>query len=277
MKCISPLFVKAPSVYYPDGRHAVPCGQCNYCLQVKRADWSFRLKQELKVSTSAYFLTMTYDEATCPRSESGVPSLCKEDIQLFLKRLRKENSFYSSQGLRYYTVGEYGTNTGRPHYHSILFNCMPGVVLKVSDIWGKGHTQVGDVTPASIHYTTKYVINRIGDFGDRAPPKAYMSRRPGIGVNYLATHTLWHLAGKRNFTQVNGQIGRLPRYYKDKIFNMEQRYLMAQQALALSDQAYADEIARLVRFDSDACNYYDERDRFNHDAIVSKVNVLNTF
>lgn len=274
MRCISPLFIKAPSPYYPDGRHAVPCGKCNYCLSAKRADWSFRLKVEQKVSSSAFFVTMTYEDDKLP---NGLPTLCKEDVQAFFKKLRKEQLKYSAEGLRYYAVGEYGTRTQRPHYHAIIFNLHLNAAQRLPFVWVKGHVQVGTVTPASIHYVTKYVINKPGDYPGRAPPFALMSRRPGIGHNYLATHTLWHLAGMRNYTQVNGVISRLPRYYKDKIFYMHQRYELAKQAMEMSDEQYMEEIRRISAFDAAPCEYYDERDRFNHDAIVSKVNVLNQF
>lgn len=161
MKCISPLLIRT------DGRRdVVPCGKCNFCLQTKRADWTFRLQQELKISSSAFFLTLTYDNDNIPFSSAGVPELRKRDCQLFMKRLRKENS----KSLRYYTVGEYGTVTSRPHYHSILFNLDLQMVSQLPKIWSLGHVHVGDVKTASIHYVTKYVINRVGEFENREPP-----------------------------------------------------------------------------------------------------------
>jgi len=99
-----------------------PCGNCLSCLQKKRATWSFRLLQEMYVSESAYFLTLTYDNENVPRNESGIPILNKRDLQLFKKRLRKFNKKYTKVSVRYYSVGEYGTRSYRPHYHSIIFN-----------------------------------------------------------------------------------------------------------------------------------------------------------
>lgn len=154
-------------------RDVVPCGKCNYCLQTKRADWSFRLIQELKVADSAHFLTMTYNEDELPRSDSGIPSLNKEHVQLFQKRLREvqRRAYPGSTNLRYYTVGEYGTRTLRPHYHSILFNLQGKLLPQITDIWSHGGVFVGDVTGASIHYVTKYVINRTVEIdSDLEPP-----------------------------------------------------------------------------------------------------------
>lgn len=156
------------------GKNKVPCGKCNFCLQSKRADWSFRLANELKRAKTAVFLTITYDEANVPYvdAEDGpVQSLCMRDIQLFTKSLRQANAAKVDWPLRYYTVGEYGTQTFRPHYHSIMFNLHFEVLKDVGKFWKKGHIQAGTVTPASIHYVTKYVINRtLMEYDVREPP-----------------------------------------------------------------------------------------------------------
>lgn len=43
------------------------------------------------------------------------------DVQLFLKRLRKNLSKYTDEKIRYYAVSEYGPKTFRPHYHFLFF------------------------------------------------------------------------------------------------------------------------------------------------------------
>lgn len=263
MRCISPLLLVR------DGkRDVVPCGKCNFCLQTKRADWSFRLNQEWKVASSAHFLTLTYEDSQIP-----VNGLCKEDHQLFMKRLRKE----SVVPLRYYAVGEYGTETQRPHYHSIMFN-LPGALLKRLDaIWQKGFVHVGDVTEASIHYVTKYVINKPDVSGGREPPFSSMSRRPGIGHNYLETHKKWHRADMRNYAKVNGVVTRLPRYYKEKVFTEMERAKLAMESVAVGDMAYLESVEKLSRFHLDPYYYYDERLVHAHDVVKDKANQFNTF
>ena len=101
----------------PDGI-LVPCGKCLNCLMNKRNDWAFRLMQEYRHSKSGLFITLTYHSKYVP--DQGVD---KEHFQKFMKRLRHT----TSQRLRYYGVGEYGTVTGRPHYHIILFNYDQGL------------------------------------------------------------------------------------------------------------------------------------------------------
>lgn len=280
MQCISPEFIRKSG-----RRFFVPCGKCNYCLETKRADWSFRLNQEQKVSVSAKFLTLTYDDVHvnndtpgCVRvSRDGYPQLCERDLQLFTKRLRKANAEINDYSLRYYSVGEYGTRTFRPHYHSIMFNLHPNLFMKVTDIWGLGMCRVDECEPASIHYVTKYVINRVTDAQGRTSPFAFMSKRPGLGVNYLATHTQWHRAAMRNYTEVNGQKSRIPRFYKNRLFTDRERETLASEALYQSDISYSDTVTENFRFHSDPYYYQDEQVRSRHDQITSKINSLNTF
>lgn len=273
MRCISPLLIRQNGE-----RHTVPCGKCNFCLQTKRAEWSFRICQEQKVSDTAYFLTLTYDDEKLPfNAKTGTPELRKSDYQRFKKRLRKQQSEISFKKIRYYSVGEYGTKTNRPHYHSILFNLEPALVSKLPDIWQNGHIDIGDVTPASVHYVTKYVINRYDECKGREPPFALMSRKPAIGRNYLDTHTQWHREGLKPFTNVNGKKGRLARYYKDKIFTQLERQKMALEAIQQSDIDYWEEVERLAKFHDYPESYYEERISHEHENVKRKVNKLNKF
>lgn len=269
MRCISPLLIRTNG-----RRDFVPCGKCNYCLETKRNDWSFRLAQEQKVSHTAAFLTLTYDNT--PVSDSGVSTLVKRDLQLFTKRLRKFNSEQCPWPLRYYSVGEYGTNgTNRAHYHSIMFNIARPLLPKIKDIWGLGMVKVGTVEPASIHYVTKYVINRPGEYQGREPPFAMMSKRPGIGSNYTDSHKKWHRADMRNFTQVNGQVGRLPRYYKEKFFNELERQKLAVESIEHANTQYWEILDALSKHHPDPAAYYDERIRDGHEKVTSKINDKN--
>lgn len=273
MQCISPLTIR-----HGGAKNVVPCGKCNFCLSNKRSDWSFRLGQELKRASSAKFLTLTYADCKLPvNPTSGLLELCKEDMVLFMKRLRKENSKLSDEKIRFYSVGEYGTRTLRPHYHSIMFNLHPDVITRLPKLWQMGNIHCGEVTPASIHYVTKYVINRAMDYAGREPPFALMSRRPGIGADYLRTHEKWHNVKSRNYGQVNGIKTRLPRYYKDRFYNSAERALYHQQQIEKADADYWEKIRELSRFHSDPEAYYHECIVAEHNAITSKVNSLNTF
>lgn len=165
MRCISPLRIRKSGEFV-----IVPCGKCNFCLMTRRADWTFRLVQEHKSYPDSAFVTLTYAEDKVPLTPEGKQTLDKEHFQLFMKRLRKACHPFK---LRFYCVGEYGTRTLRPHYHAILFN-VPGAVLRALDkLWNYGHIHVGKVQMGSIHYVTKYHVNRCAAPEGSAPSFRY--------------------------------------------------------------------------------------------------------
>ena len=231
MRCISPMSLFSSKL----GKYIeVPCGKCNACLSNKRAEWTFRLKEELKVSKTAYFVTLTYDINKVPlifKNEKGkyekrkIPlELSKRDVQLFMKKLRKVQKKVTNDSIRYYLVGEYGSQTMRAHYHAILFNLDMSLKNKIVDIWNYGFVYIGSVTGASIHYTTKYMINKF-DREDEVivQPFALMSRRPALGSNYLKTKK-YHKQGKFYTVVSQGRKQTMPRYYRDKIFNKFEQF-----------------------------------------------------
>lgn len=206
MNCTNPQ-----EVWPANKKIIVPCGKCLACLTNRRNDWSFRLMQEYKVAKSAAFITLTYSPKFVP--DTGVS---KPHFQKFMKRLRKK----SGKKLRYYAVGEYGTKTNRPHYHAIIFN-YEGNEKFLQSVWPYGIVHIGKVSEASVRYTTKYVIQRIQwpKNSQMARPFSLMSRSYGLGLNYLTDEMVqWHRSNKANHTLQYGIKGRLPRYYKDKIW-----------------------------------------------------------
>lgn len=83
-------------------------------------------------------------------------TLCKRDLQLFFKRLRKR----THEKIKYYAVGEYGTDNWRPHYHAIIFNAREDIILAAWNDGGRtiGKVHFGSVTGASVGYTLKYMM-----------------------------------------------------------------------------------------------------------------------
>lgn len=202
-------------------------------------DWCLRLEEEHRVSKSAYFVTLTYDRKHL-RTDN---SLCKRDLQLYLKRLRKKDE---TTRIRYYAVGEYGTRTGRPHYHIILFNASSEDDIRNSwlDSTGQsiGFVHIGKVTSASIAYCTKYVIQKASSPNGLEKPFSTMSRSHGIGGNYLSDLMVaWHREDDRNYVmRPGGEKRRLPRFYRDKIFwkpEVKTRISNAALILTMSNQA----------------------------------------
>jgi len=210
----------------------VPCGRCISCIETKRSAWTFRLLQELKTSTHATFLTLTYDEAHLP--EGG--KLVKKDVQNYFKNVR-----HDAPELKYYAVGEYGEKSKRPHYHAIVFNVPTSVLCKH---WTDKHTEnpkgfskCGQVNQATIHYVTGYVVTKYGKIdektgkslptwtADDVKPFALMSK--GLGKIYLKHNTKFH---KGNFTTTTrlegGRPALLPRYYRERIFDKVEQQML---------------------------------------------------
>ena len=210
MQCLTPVTIRRH-----DGIQSFPCGKCLACLTNRRRDWVVRLKYELKNSSSALFLTLTYDEEHIP--ENGVN---KEDVQRFLKRLRKGVPDFK---LRYFLVSEYGSHTERAHYHMILFNypITKDYAQKISSHWQAGFVHIGSVTGASIGYCAKYCLSIGKEPAGKNEVFMLCSRKPGIGYNYVNNSKLlrYHHRDANPVTVVDGFKTIIPRYYRDKIYN----------------------------------------------------------
>ena len=203
----------------------VPCGTCAFCTATKRSDWALRLEYEARLHLVKKFVTLTYADSNL-HWKNGNSQLCKRDIQLWLKRMRKAGA-----KVRYYAVGEYGSKTFRPHYHVILFGDVSDEIIRgcwtvekgrKNEGQPMGHVHIGNVTQASIMYCLGYIVNGKGwkMRTKRERPFSLMSRRPGLGANYLSKAMVeWHRSGRKNYAILDGAKRHLPRYYKCKIFS----------------------------------------------------------
>lgn len=153
--CLHPKQIINP---YTHELITVPCGHCTACIVKKNNHQAMLCSLEESEHKFAMFVTLTYDDNYIPRFgcvvENGqvyrytdcienvlldgitpfelseyqkkinnlsVPYLEKSDLQLFLKRFRKNLSKYSDEKIRYYAVGEYGPVHFRPHFHIIFY------------------------------------------------------------------------------------------------------------------------------------------------------------
>lgn len=239
----------------------VPCGRCPNCLKTRVAKWQFRLEQEAKRAHTTAFITLTYSDEHLPANQS----LQKSDIQKFFKRLRKNIDSWENfpNKIKYYAVGEYGTNTHRPHYHLILFNAptfhLDNPVL-LEKLWNLGHVRIDPCNSATIGYVTGYVmkktssgtykhfsttyniykqryetkfkISNINPDDPRDPEFSIMSKH--LGDNYLTDDVRnYHTSNLNSFTTLAGGT-KLPlsQYYKDKIFTIEEKTAINREQMA---------------------------------------------
>jgi len=135
------------------------------------------------------FLTLTYSDEHLPVDYSVHP----RDLQLFLKRLRKQAYRYNLEHgitaphretgelvprpIKFYACGEYGETTLRPHYHCLIFGYEPpdkrhyettkrGDQLFISkslqQAWPFGLAIAGALTYQSASYTARYTMKKVG-------------------------------------------------------------------------------------------------------------------
>jgi hypothetical protein len=138
---------------------------------------------ENAVHEKSRFITLTYREETMPRRGlDGRGILVKSDLQNFFKRYRKISRI---PGLKYYACGEYGGETGRPHYHAIVFGDCP-TKEDLDRYWGLGLTSSDPVTGSSIAYVAGYVSKKLGlavNIQDSRPAPFQLSSQ-GLGLRW---------------------------------------------------------------------------------------------
>jgi hypothetical protein len=203
----------------------------------KARQWGLRCLHEKKMWENSVYVTLTYNDEFLP--EGG--SLCLRDVQLFLKRLRRERKSCELNPVRFFLGGEYGEDNGRPHYHCLLFNCCFRDMLfysynkrgeplfisaQLSRLWPYGFATIGAVTFDSAVYCAKYALKKVsgdpakahyefidedGVVFDRRPEFAIMSRRPGIGFAYY--EKFGQEVRDHDSVVVDGREVRPPRYY----------------------------------------------------------------
>lgn len=225
----------------------IPCGRCVGCRLAKARDWATRMTHEAKLHQDNAFVTLTYDDQHLPIDGS----LSRDALSDFLKRLRHawaarvHGDRDAAAGIRYYAVGEYGSQLWRPHYHLITFGFFPPDGKKwrqvngnvtyrsefLEEIWPYGHVETGRVTVQSAGYVARYSMKKVT--GDRAelhylrphpvtgqvfpviPEFAVMSRRPGIGSGWFDRYS--RDAFPSDFVVIDGVKRNVPNYYKAKL------------------------------------------------------------
>lgn len=243
--CVQPILVKRKTGAI-DGTHSVrvPCGRCLLCLKRRANAWSFRLLEESKSASSCFFFTYTYKQEHLPYTDYGEVTLRNKDHQDYMKRLRKYVATWCKARqievpkIRYYAVGEYGGKTGRPHFHSIMFNVPQEIVgsgVIENDIWKKGTVHVGEGNEKTFRYCAKYMVKNLGK--TREKPNIYKGKSgfqveelpkrefervmcsKGLGSNFLTEKMINYVRNHaQGYIDMDGFKVSLPRYYKDKIF-----------------------------------------------------------
>ena len=197
-------------------------------------------------SQTAYFVTLTYNENEAPLTRSGL-SLAPNHITDYQKRLNINTSRAGFRPSRYYTVGEYGGQTHRPHYHQILFSHVPQT-MDMTDLvyksWqGKGHISVYRAKPSALMYVAGYAQKRLKnrhkfreDAKKDARAKEFNRMSLGIGEAYLTdARKRYHLENSSLLIAdpyAAGTFRMLPDYYRRKIWATDAQQLHIQAVLS---------------------------------------------
>lgn len=186
---------------------AVPCNHCRLCISRKIKDYTTRCVAEYaSTNFPPYMITLTYNDTYVPKYHTpygDFTTFDKRDIQLFFKRLRKR---FPDCTLKYLCVGEYGSHTGRAHYHFLLFGVDPSiynaqdVYIRVKVSWSKLVYLPNDNGKKERHLDSmgfiysdklksiagiKYCMKYLAKSFDHSDTLLLMSRRPSLGAAYF--------------------------------------------------------------------------------------------
>lgn len=240
----------------------IPCGQCVGCRIDYSRMWADRCMLEAQQYEYNAFITLTYDPEHLPPLKDVVnvetgevakwPSLVPDELTKFMKDLRKYYKYhFNHDNIRFYACGEYGGQSGRPHFHVLAFNLPPLPDMKhwfttdqhekiyhseilQNKIWKKGICSIGELTWNSAAYVARYVVKKqkgvtkglvdlCGNLVSGIEPEfTRMSRMPGIAWKYYDEHKHQFYETDEIVMSIRGQVRTIkpPRYF-DKMYDLE--------------------------------------------------------
>lgn len=216
------------SLGVPGTELKIPCGQCIGCRLSYSREWATRCIHEASCHTANCFLTLTFNNLNLP----ATGSIDVRDIQLFIKRLRKE---LWPHKIRYAACGEYGSLLQRPHYHLLIFGYdFPDKKpfqkhksniyyrsAQLEKLWTSGYSSIGSLTFESAAYTARYILKKQKGvdydyriyYDGRRPEFFVTSRRPGIGLQWISSYH--RQVSQNGYILIrNGVRVGVPGYYK---------------------------------------------------------------
>lgn len=191
----------------PNSDLQVACGQCIGCRLEYSRQWAVRCYHEAQLHLDNSFITLTYDDAHLPFGGT----LVSDELSRFFKRLRKQ---IPTCKILHFSCGEYGDETGRPHYHSCIFGYAFPDRIKwktergidyfrsplLEKCWTLGQSVITDFTFKTAAYVARYMVKKIkgtdaeshyervdldtGEIFSLLPEFSRMSLRPAVGKEW---------------------------------------------------------------------------------------------
>lgn len=279
----------------------MPCGKCIECRLEYAQGWAIRSIHEAQMHQENSFITLTYSDENLTDGR-----LNYIDFQLFIKRLRdkifqrflnvygKENwkllskeekkQTYKHYKISVFVTGEYGDKTKRPHWHALIFNWRPDDLKKhytndkgdqvyISDLltetWGKGHAELGQVTLESAGYVARYAAKKLVHGNDNEhdyEPISKKSSHQAIGKSWL--EKFYKDVFTHGYIEHDGIKLKIPAYY-EKWFKKTHPEEW-KEYVTITKQRKINAVSEMVRLENE--KYLIERNKreFNKRTLVSR-------
>lgn len=229
----------------------IGCQECIECMKQKQTQWTTRLLEDLKEYKNGKFITLTFSneqikhiiegkdtdgkKITKPLTLEGYTldnQIATIAVRRFLERWRKK----FKRSVRHWLITELGHNgTENIHLHGIIWTNVN--VETVKDIWKYGFIwprkshSIKDpwkgnyVNGQTINYIGKYITKR--DLQHKTYKPIILCSK-GIGRNYTNTYNFKlnkydEEKTDETYKFQNGKKSALPIYYRNKIYNEEER------------------------------------------------------
>lgn len=163
----------------------VACRNCEECRRARLRSWTGRILAEMQTAADTWFVTLTYGGGY---DAEVAYRLDYRDVQLFLKRLRKDGFRF-----RFVAVGEYGGKRNRAHWHLMIFweDRVPTVPMNERfnwQWWSWGLAQCE--RPRSGQASAAYIMQYLDK--DAIDARMKFSTRPALGTQYLLEYARRH-------------------------------------------------------------------------------------
>lgn len=211
---------------------AIGCGWCKECRKELANNWKARLFEEIKTNKNAVFVTLTFSSENLEKlkweillkrykgidgNEIDVNMLAGYAVRKWSERWRKK----TKKAPRHWLITELGhQNTERIHLHGLIW----GSKETIQKTWQYGWIYCGEwVDERTINYIMKYVT-KTDTVHNGYKQKIFTSK--GMGKEYVQNMWKHEYIGENTktwYTYKNGAKGKLPKYYKQKIWNDEER------------------------------------------------------
>lgn len=216
----------------------IGCTRCMECKRQKANAWRVRLLEDIRTNTNAQFITLTLSNESYYELDQEINenlegyerdnAIATLATRRFLERWRKRYK----RSVRHWLVTELGhKGTENIHLHGFIWtddHRAISEIWKYGFVWdgyNKNGQRINYVNDKTINYCIKYVNKQDLDHKEY---NAKILTSPGIGANYTTRsdaqkNKFKGSKTKETYTTRTGHELSLPIYWRNKIYNEEER------------------------------------------------------